>query len=330
MKDIFGWCVIGCGKLAGIVAEQILASGRHKIVSVYGRNAERCAAFADKYGAAAAKTAAEAMEMPGVEGVYVVTTHTSHYEYTKMALERSLPVLCEKPLTVNARDARELAALARKNHTYFAEAMWTWFAPAANGVKQWLDEGAFGEITRVRLDCRVDGRGYAPRVTDPAAAGGALLDMGVYALTYLYRLFGKPEKIACKGILADGIDLEEDVTFFYADGTRLDTGIAIADPKGAEVLQIEGTKARMSFSNFHYAEQAELIRDDGTKEVRGGSGDYLNEFDRVVEEIRQGLTESRYEPMQVTLDVMEIMDECRRQMGLLYPFETAQTLARTE
>ncbi len=317
----FGWCFIGCGKLAGIVAKEILASGRHRIVSAYTRRMAQCEAFAEKFGCTPCLTAEEAIAMPGVDAVYVVTPHSSHFIYAKQALQMGRPVLNEKAFTVTAAETEELIALAKEKNLYLAEAMWTWFSPVANQVKKWLDDGEFGEDVQVELSLRGDGRSYAPRVTEPAAAGGALLDVGVYVLTYLYRLFGKPVRVECRGVVANGIDEEEDVTLTFPDGRVITATAAVCDPRENNFLDIRGSKARLHIDGFHYAGKAKLIRADGRNETFRGRGDYLNEFDLAAREIRAGLKESRYQPLSATLDVMRIMDECRRQMGLKYPFE---------
>ncbi len=317
----FGWCFIGCGKLAGIVAEQIVASGRHRIVSAYTRRMEQARDFTDRFGGVPCATAEEAIAMQGVDAVYVVTPHSSHFVYAKKALEIGRPVLNEKAFTVAAADTEALIALAKEKNLYLAEAMWTWFAPVANQVKAWLDAGEFGDNVTVALSLRGDGRNYAPRVTEPAAGGGALLDVGVYVLTYLYRLFGKPAKVECKGLVANGIDEEEDFILTFPDGRVLTATAAVCDPQGRNFLTIRGDKATLHMDGFHYADAADLVRKDGSVEHFEGCGNYLNEFDLVAEEIRAGRRESRYQPLSVTLDVMRIMDDCRKQMGLVYPFE---------
>ena len=128
----FGWCFIGCGRLAHKVAQQITASGRHVVVSVWSRNSDACASFAAQYGARACASAREAMTAPGVDGVYVVTPHTSHFEYIRLALELGKPALGEKPFTVSAAETEALIRLAEEKGVYMAEAMWTWFAPVAH------------------------------------------------------------------------------------------------------------------------------------------------------------------------------------------------------
>lgn len=320
MDGRFGWCFIGCGTLAKKVAKQIIGSGRHKIVSVYSRSFDRCSGFARKYGATAYRTAEEAICAEGVDGVYVVTPHNSHFVYSKLAAELGKPVLCEKSFTTDAMQAKELIALAESKNVYVAEAMWTWFAPVANQIKRWLDGGEFGKINRFVLRCMLPTFLYAKRVTDPNAAGGALLDMGVYPITYIYRLFGKPDNVVCRGNVSKGIDLGETVQLGYPSGESYSATIAI-NRFGFEKLVIEGEKAKVKLGFFHNANKVKLIRKNGKSEYCSGDGSYLNEFDIVSSEIRAGLTESRLAPHKATIEVMEIMDECRKQMKLKYPFE---------
>ena len=321
MTNEFKWAFIGAGTLGAKVAKEITASGRHRIESVFTRNPEKCAAFARTYGALAAETAEQAIRSEGVDGVYIVTPHTSHYGYAKLALELGKPVLCEKPVSTDAQKVRELMELSREKGLYFTEAMWTWFSPVANQVKAWLDAGEYGEITRAHFNYHMNSVNYAPRVSDPKLGGGALLDVGVYPITYIVRLFGRPERVECRGELRDGIDIREDITLHYPGGKAYTASVSIVDYKGLERMALEGTKGGTRLFLFHQANKVKLRR-KGTKNLRfKGYGGMLNEFDAVAGEIREGLTESRLVPHAATLEVMEVMDECRRQMGLVYPFE---------
>lgn len=314
----FKWCFIGAGTLARHVASNLVKSGRHEIVSVYTRRPEAGTAFAKKYGGASYETPQEAINSENVDAVYVVTPHNSHYTYAKLAIELGKPVFCEKPFTVCAEETNELIALAHRKGVYIAEAMWTWFGEPAIQTKRLIDAGELGTITEAKLSYHMNSKNYAPRVTDPKRAGGALLDVGVYPITYLYRLFGYPNKIECKGILKDGIDLSEDVYLTFANGLRALATVSIDDMKGLESLYIKGDKAEIRNLFFHCSNKVKLKRFKGKNETFKGKTNYINEFDIVADEIRSGLTESKFVPLQATSDVMRIMDECRRQMGLTY------------
>ncbi|MCR5770012.1 MAG: Gfo/Idh/MocA family oxidoreductase [Butyrivibrio sp.] len=321
MAKEFGWCFIGCGKLANIVAEQITKSGRHKIVSAYTRRYEACKDFADRFSATPYETAEEAIRAEGVDGVYIVTPHSSHYEYAKLALNNGKPVLCEKAFTVNLEQARGVIELANSKKLYIAEAMWTWFSPIARKVKEWLDNDEFGNVESCIADMSTDSQHYAPRVTRPDAAGGAILDVGVYAVYYLYKLFGKPVSIECKGTVRDGIDWDEEIWFIYKDGRKFKAISSIVVEGITPNMELHGDKASIKVNELHYTNHAEFTDSTGMKKEITADGSYLNEFDIVADEIRQGLTESKYVTHKNTLDIMEILDECRKQIGLKYDFE---------
>lgn len=323
-KEAFHWCFIGAGTLANTVAKEILPSGRHRIAAVYTRRPQKCREFAGKYGAAAYDSAEGAISAPDVDGVYIVTPHTSHYEYAKLALSLGKPVLCEKPITVTAPAAAELFALAAERGVYLAEAMWTWFSPIAQKVIQWYDAGELGALYHAEARYHLDSRKYAARCTDPELAGGALLDVGIYPITYLYRLFGKPTEVRCTGRLEGGIDLCEDVTMSFSNGLTCTASVSMCDFKGLEKIRLDGSKGRVRYYFFHNANRVKLVRKHGPSEVFKADGGYLNEFDVVAGEIRDGLTQSLLVPPSATTDVMEILDECRRQMKLVYPFEKAR------
>lgn len=213
----FKWCFIGTGNLASQVAKQLNKSGRHEIISCYTRNFDKAVDFAKKYGGKGYKTAHEAITASGVEGVYIVTPHNAHYRYAEMALNLGVPVFCEKAFTVNAEEADSLIKLSKEKGIYLCEAMWTWFSPAANCTKKWIDENKIGEITDAHFSYHIKTTGHKGRHTDPHRAGGALLDITVYPITYAYRLWGYPETIESKAIIKNGIDLCDDIIFTYPD-----------------------------------------------------------------------------------------------------------------
>lgn len=317
----FGWCFLGTGTLAQKVAKEITASGRHRIVSSFSRTIEKNIAFSQKNGASACKTAEEAILSEGVDGVYVVTPHPSHYPLAKKALLLGKPVLCEKPFTMTEKQAADLFQIARERNLYVAEAMWTWFAPVANRMKEWVDRGKFGTISYVLANYHMNGKGYAPRVTDPAQGGGALLDIGVYPIHYLIRLFGLPLQVHCSGRISGGIDLGEEIDLTFQNGMTCRASASIDDWKGLERFIIRGSTAKSSVFLFHMANSAKLKKGWKTLETVKGYGGMLNEFDLTAKEIREGRTTSRFVPPEATLQTMHVLDECRRQMGLIYSFE---------
>ena len=318
----FNWCFIGCGKLAHIVAEQMKKHGGHKIVSCYTRNFEKCSDFAETYGAIAYDNAKDAILHNGVDAVYVVTPHNAHHRFTKAALLLEKPVLCEKAFTVTADETAELISLAKDKNLYLAEAMWTWFSPAANKVKEWVDTGAIGKVSGADFTYHMMSVNYAPRNSDPRRAGGALLNITVYPIAYAYRLFGYPTSIESQGKIVGGIDHGEEIKMTFAGGEVVNISASMVDTKGFEKMTIHGDKGKIKAPLYHASGIASLHRGPLNSKLflSGGKlfNSYMDEFDKVAEEIRRGFTESEVYPLKSTLDVMKIMDEIRGQIGLVY------------
>lgn len=316
--DKFRWAYIGSGSIARSTSKSIL-KGNHSIVAVYSRNFEKAKVFASKVGATAVKSAEEAIDFDGVDAVYIATPHTAHVEYAVMALKAHKPVLCEKPVGVSEEDVNLLIQTAKENNTYFAEAMWTWFSDVALTVKDWVQSGMIGEVKSVEIHHAFPGVTQKPdsRTLNPMTAGGALLDIGIYPITYCYNIFGYPDKIECKGKLKNGIDINENITLHYGDMVcKLLSSFEVFKEK----FVIEGTEGKIKLPIYHVSPFAIMKSKKGTK-IFFGKTTYLNEFDRVAKEIREGKTQSDYIPFQATLDCMKIMDTCRQQMNLKYPFE---------
>ena len=317
MND-FRWAYIGSGNIAKSTARSI-TKGNHRITAVYSRNAGKAKAFAAKHNAAVFGNYDELLESDCYDGVYIATPHTSHIDYAVKALQAQKPVLCEKPVGVSMAEVDEMINASKENGTYFCEAMWTWFSDVALEVKKWISEKRIGEIKSVHIDYAFPGLMMSKdsRVLTPETAGGALLDIGIYPITYCYNLFGYPEEITCNGTIKNGIDTEETVVLGY-DGFSCTLEMSLAKLK--EGCKIVGTDGEINIPVFHMAHLA-TMKTGKKKEHFKGKTDYLTEFTRAAEEIESGKTESEYIPFSATRDCMRIMDECRKQMGLVYPFE---------
>lgn len=315
----FRWAYIGNGNIANSTARDILR-GEHEIVSVYGRNKEKSKAFAEKYSAKSFNDFDSAVNRADVDGVYIATPHTSHVDYAVRAMKLGKPVLCEKPVGVTVADVDTLVNTAKAENIYFCEAMWTWFSDVALTVKKWVQSGEIGDVTDVTINYAFPGimMSKNSRVLLPETAGGALLDIGIYPITYCYNLFGFPKDIVCRGRLKNGIDISETVTLKY-DGFNCMLHMSLCTLK--ENCIIKGTKGTISLPVFfHMASKAILKNETGRQSFKGKT-DYLTEFTRAAQEIQNGRKESAYIPFEATRNCMLIMDECRRQLGLVYPFE---------
>ena len=319
MKE-FGWAVIGCGGIAAKVASELREAGCGKVVACWNRTRSRAEAFAAEFGAKVCDTPEAAITAEGVEGVYVATTHDQHFRFTKMCIEHGVPVLCEKPFTVNFKEAEEIFALAKSKGVYAAEAMWTWYNDHALTVRKWVQSGKVGKVKSVTATFAYPMLETCtnPRLTALELIGGALMDIGVYPVRYIYELFGMPKSVRAEGKLLNGIDTFENIVMEYGDFEAKLT-VSIEHALG-EVLLIEGTEGRIEVPDAHKARAGKLTG-KYSDEFQYDALLYATEFERVVKEIRSGKKESEYCPMQNTLDTMKLLDECRRQIGVVYPNE---------
>ena len=315
----FNWCFIGTGKIAHKVAKQVVTNPGHNIVSVFNRTKAKAEKFAKIYNSTVYESALEAINDPRVDGVYIATTNETHFSYCKLCLENHKPVLCEKPITGNAKELMELIKISKENKTFLKEAMWTWFNPIANKVKEWIKEERIGKIKSVDCIFNMPIFGYNKakgRYISPARYGGALLDLGVYPVRYVYELFGKPKAIKSRGKLYNGIDLFNVSTFEY-DGFTANVSSQINAFVG-EHCKIVGEKGAIKVPLFHMTSKAILKTKEGKEVFRDKKKKFATQF-RVVAEFIKGEKPDTLVSLESSLAVMEIMDEIRKQIGVIFP-----------
>lgn len=317
----FKWAFIGCGDIARITAKEILASGKGEIVSLWNRTPERAHAFAKVFGGTVYDTAEQAILAPEVDGVYVAVTADQHKKYMLLCIRHHKHVLCEKPFTVNAKDAQDVFDAAKREGVYVSEAMWTWHNATALQVKSWLSSDFIGPIQEVNCAYSFPMIKFSrkPRHLQAELIAGALLDIGVYCIRYCYELFGYPREIRCEGRLQNGFDLGERITLCY-DGFNANLVIS-RDENDGEYFEITGTTGVISVPMFHMARKARLKGTGISGKFKDNTLLYGNQFANVADEIRSGASEGNRISAQSTIDCLKILDECRRQMGLVYPCE---------
>ena len=316
---MFNWCFIGTGQIARKVAKELVTNPGHTIVSVFNRTKAKAEKFAKIYNSTVYESALEAINDPRVDGVYIATTNETHFSFCKLCLENHKPVLCEKPITGNTRELKELIELSKKNDTILKEAMWTWYNPVANKVKQWIKEERIGKILSVDCIFNMPIFGYNKakgRYINPSRYGGALLDLGVYSVRYVYELFGKPKAITAKGKLYNGIDLFNDSIFEY-DGFKAHVSSQINALVGEHCV-IKGEKGIIKVPLFHMASKAVLKTREGKEVFRDRKKKFATQF-RVVAEYIKGEQPNTLVSLNSSVAVMELMDEIRKQIGVVFP-----------
>ncbi len=318
--------VLGTGRIAHNVAPAMVALPEIECYAAASRTPGKAAQFAEKFGFQKVYTSYEAMlSDPEVELVYVATPHSHHFEHMMLCLEYGKNVICEKAFTMNASQARKVAETAREKGLYVAEAIWTRYMPSRQIIQEVLDSGVIGKVNTLtaNLSYVIDGKA---RITDPALAGGALLDIGVYGINFALMHFGEDlDRVESSVQLTDtGVDAMETITIFYKDGRMAVLTHSIycrSDRKGI----LHGDKGYIVVENINNPQSVSVYDTEDNLLARYGVPKQVNgyeyEFAEAVRCIEEGKLESDSMPMDETVKVMEFMDSLRKQWGVVYPQE---------
>lgn len=325
MDNILHWGIIAPGRIAHKFAQDLQLAEGNRLHAVASRSLQRAQDFAAQYGARHALGSYEEMTgCPGLDVVYVASPHTSHLEHTLLCLKNKIPVLCEKPLAMNARQVRQMIAAARANETFLMEALWTRFIPAFEKALEMVQEGVIGRLKSMRADFGFKAN-FPPehRLFNRALGGGALLDVGIYPVFAALAFLGKPATVKALAIFGKtGVD-ESCGMLFHFPGN----GLAILD--ASIVVQTEtvavlyGEKGTLQLNGrFHEPQDLTLTLYDGnSRHLRmpfTGNG-YYHEIMAVAECLKRGKKESEKMPLDFSLQLMELLDDIRRMAGITYP-----------
>ncbi len=327
------WGVVGPGGIANGMARAMRNWTRQRIVAVSSRSRDRADEFASRYNVARTYDSYEGLvEDPEVDAVYVATTHNAHHKPALAAIEAGKPVLVEKAFTLNAAEAREIQSAARANGVLVVEAMWPRFGPRYDIVRQLLADGAIGEIVGVQAD-HSQALTHAKRLMDPELAGGALLDLGVYPVSFASFALGTPTMIAAVGLIGEtGVD--ESVAIHaagYADHPRAVASLTTTLLcRGSVAATILGTQGRIELdrTSFYAPGPVRVVRHDGSVVESPqqppwmfGNDGLAFEAAHVAALVAEGANDAPLMPLAETVSIMATMDEVRAQIGLRYPGE---------
>jgi len=330
-----GWGLVGTGGICDQLAQALAHVPEARLAAVGSRELARAQAFADarraSHGSVRAHGSyAELVADPAVDVVYVGTPHPDHAPSMRLALEAGKAVLCEKPFTVNRREAEGVVALARERGAFLMEAMWTRYVPAIVELKRLVDAGAIGEPVSVSADFGFSAAGLPDthRAFDPALAGGGLLDVGIYPLSFAAFVLGPVVEARAWGELGPtGVDVHTVFHLRHANG-RLSEGMCSLRATTACRATVLGTEGRLEVEPPFYAgERLRLVRgtaDDSPVELidrpwRGNR--YVPQVEEVHRCLRAGLLESPAMPLDESVALVGWMDAMRAQMGVRYPGE---------
>jgi predicted dehydrogenase len=319
---------VGTGTIANSFVKGLSALEDAQLYAVASRSKEKAEAFGKQY--AATKVYDSYEQLAGdkeVDIVYIATPNTSHKDNILLCLNNGKHVLCEKPFTINAEGAEEVIRLAREKKLFLMEAMWSRFFPIMNTVNSWLQKGLIGDIRVVTADFGFRREGPAEdRKVSPDRGGGALLDVGVYPISFASMVLGSfPKQITgVTSFYETGVDQQSAMLLSYDKGEMAVLSCAINTPTPKEA-RIIGNKGSIYIPDFSRATNATLsvIGEEAiTIEIPLEGNGYNYEAAAVMDCLRKGKLESELMPIDETIAIIKIMDELRKQWGLRYPGES--------
>jgi len=319
------WGILATGGIAHAFTQDLRTAGRD-VTAVGSRRPDAAQAFADEFGISHAHSSYEALvEDADVDIVYIATPHSRHFEDAALALQAGKHVLIEKPVTLNADEATALRDLAADAGLLAMEAMWTRYLPHMVRVREIVRAGTLGEVRTVFAD-------HTQRISaDPehrlnalALGGGALLDLGIYPVSFIWDILGAPTGIRALGRLADtGADSEVVASMVHAGGA-LSSFVTSSRGAGPNTASIVGSEARLDIDRVWYTPTSFRVvtpdgevREEYRSEVEGRGMQFQALY--AEELIARGENDSELLPFAESVAIMAALDEIRAQVGVVYP-----------
>lgn len=318
--------IIGAGWIAAKMAKALAPLKDIETYAIASRSMEKAEEFARNHNIPRAYGSYEAMlGDPDIDLVYIATPHSHHFEHSMMALEYGKPVLVEKAFTANASQAEKLISTAREKGLFIAEAIWTRYMPLSHKVKEIMDSGIIGEprVMTATLCYMMESK---ERIIRPELCGGALLDLGVYALNFARMYFGTDivRTVSNCHLGPTGVDMHECISLSFADGkmANLQSGaLCLNDRQGI----ISGTEGYIRIDNINCPESIEVWRNYELVQKFAKPDDMINGYEYQVIEckrcIEAGLIGSPMMPHEESISIMKQMDALREEWGVKYPYD---------
>ncbi|RLD31212.1 MAG: gfo/Idh/MocA family oxidoreductase [Bacteroidetes bacterium] len=326
MSKKFRWGIISTGHISGKFAEAVKTLPEAELVAVASRNIDKANEFAGKHNIPKAYASyQELADDPEVDVVYIGTPHAFHLEDAVMCMQKGKSVLCEKALTINATEAREMVRVAREEDVFLMEAMIPRHIPLLKKVVEWIKNGRIGEIRMLKASRCARGE-FPPgaRHLNPELGGGSLLDVGVYVISFASQIFGKApvEAVGLSHIGEIGSDEQGAAILKYDKGEIANLSYALRTEAVNEAY-IYGTEGYIKIPDL-FAVPTKVSLFINKKEVELIEGPIIDnaliyEAEEVMRCMGEGLKESPFMPLDESIEIMEVMDKIRKPWGLVYP-----------
>lgn len=318
--------IIGAGWIAEKAAITLKNLEGASCYAIASRSLEKAQAFAEKWQVTCAYGSySELIADENVDLVYVATPHSHHYDVTKEALENGKPCLVEKAFMANHRQAADIVRISRERKVFLAEAIWTRYQPAVQIVRQLISNGQIGTPRLITATLGYS-MGNKPRIMRPDLCGGALLDLGVYAINFVRMFCDSPiEKMESQCVKSEtGMDLTNAISFTFANGMLANVQSS-ACCVGDNIGVIAGTEGNLIIDNINNPQRIRINKRDRVfvkdinvpKQITG----YEYEFLACKQAMEDGLIEPPQMPLEETLYIMKMMDELRMKWGVHYPMD---------
>ena len=318
--------IIGAGWIAEKAAITLKDLNGVTCYAIASRSIEKAQAFADKWNVPHAYGSySELIADKDVDLVYVATPHSHHYDVTREALENDKPCLVEKAFMANYRQAADIVKLSRERKVFLAEAIWTRYQPAVQMVRQLISDGRIGTPRLITATLGYS-MGNKPRIMRPDLCGGALLDLGVYAINFVRMFCDSPiERMESQCVKSDtGMDLSNAISFSFENGMLANVQSS-ACCVGDNIGVIAGTEGNLIIDNINNPQRIRINKRDRVfvkdisvpKQITG----YEYEFLACKQALEEGLLEPPQMPQEETLYIMKMMDELRMKWGVHYPMD---------
>lgn len=324
MKKQLNFGIIGAAGIANAFAQGVLDAKGGKLYAVAARNKERAEAFAENWKMEKAYGSYEELvNDPLVDVIYVATPNGLHKEHSILAMKHKKHVMCEKPFASNAREVEEMIAVAKEEDVFLMEGMWTRYFPLVQQVKKWVEENKIGKVKMIEADFGFNGLDKDNIRYDLSLAGGALMDVGIYPISFVSYIYGKqPQVIKALGELSEsGVDEQNSMIFKYTDGQAAVISSAM-NVTTARNMYILGEKGYIHIPNVWQPKSCE-IHIEGQEvekyEIGYEGNGYNYEVQEVIDCILAGKKESESMPVQESLEIMNTMDCVRAEIGVVFP-----------
>lgn len=312
---LFRFGIMGAARIAEKFCSAVKNIEGAEVAAVSSKDEYRAKAFAEKNGIEGYYGSYDEMlSRSDIDAVYIATTHNFHYENLLACISHGKPALCEKSMVMTAEQAKTVFSLAENHDVFIMEAMWSRFLPSIQKAKQWVSEGRIGNVNlasaAIGHAAEYDPKG---RMFSPELGGGALYDLGVYAIELTSYLVGKPVlSVSSKLLFAEtGVDKADTITLVF-DGCIASLQCSISSRIGERAC-LYGSKGYIEIPDFHFGGECRLFDENG-KQIEAYGEKPENGFTYQIEEVircvRSGKLESDVVPHRDTILCAEIFDQC--------------------